>query len=420
MKLLYLCSDMGIRPEGTKGASIHVRAITRALVECGHTVKALTPHGFNTADGLVEDVLHGASCPSLKIARKMRGWLKDRSLATTVAGELRALLFNEWASSHATDSVLSFRPDAIIERLTLLSHVGLDLSERLDCPLVVEVNALLSREAAQFRGLALKELAEEIERRVFSRADEIITVSSALGDQLVAEGVSASKISVVPNGVDLSAFGDMDGDSVRRDLALGERFVVGFLGSLKAWHGVDMLMSTFARLREANRDSSLLIVGTGPMEEALKRQATELNISDAVRFAGAVEHREVPNYLDAMDVAVAPYRNMENFYFSPIKLFEYMAAGRCVVAARCGQIETVLDGGRHGLLFEAGNESSLLDCLLEAYQNSDRRCELGQSARACVEARYTWRAAAEATLRAVDSALNRRGVRIENEGVAVS
>ena len=119
---------------------------------------------------------------------------------------------------------------------------------------------------------------------------------------------------------------------------------MGFVGTLRPWHGVEGLIEAFAVLHGLDPDVRLLIVGDGPLRNTLESMAADRGVSHAVDFRGAVEPSEVPRMLASMDVAVAPYPPLDDFYFSPLKLFEYMAAGCAIVAAAIGQInQTVGD-----------------------------------------------------------------------------
>src|SRR5690606_13714515 len=113
---------------------------------------------------------------------------------------------------------------------------------------------------------------------------------------------------------------------------------VGFVGTLKPWHGVSLLLEAFARLAADFAGVRLLIVGDGPERAALDQQAAALGIASLTEFTGAVDPELIPALLAEMDVAVAPYPRLDDFYFSPLKVLEYMAAGRAVVASRIGMI----------------------------------------------------------------------------------
>ena len=391
MRLLYVCSDFGISPSGTKGASIHVQAITRALCDCGHQVLLLSPRGELQHDHPAGSLRLSSECLIVQETDTLRRWLKGHDLPHRVAQDLRPLLYNAWVVPRALRELKDDPPDAIIERLSLFSHIGADLADSLCCPMFLEVNALLTQEARQFRHLELVELAEEIESRVLQRADGIMVVSSELVPMLVAAGVSESKIHVVPNGADVTLFDPADdGQVIRQRLNLSDAFVVGFAGSLKVWHGVDLLVEAFEALHASDPSAKLLVVGTGPAENDLRSEVNRTGLGSAVVFTGAIKHEQIPVHLAAMDVAVAPFRRMEQFYFSPLKLFEYMAAGRCVVASRLGQIEEVVTDGENGVLCDPDDVASLADAMLELRRDPDRRQHLASAGRQCVEQNHTW------------------------------
>jgi len=283
-----------------------------------------------------------------------------------------------------------------------------------DVPLIVEANAILSTEAGAYRSIHNDSLVRRIEQRTLSGADAVIAVSEVLAEQVVAVGVDADHVYVAPNGVDADMFANVDAakiDSARNSLSLNGKRVVGFAGSLKQWHGVDDLVRAFARLLRREENTALLIVGEGPMLEPLQALAGELGVFDQVVFTGAVEHRRMPILLGLMDVAVAPFRPMEEFYFSPIKLFEYMAAGALVVASDVGQIANVIEHGREGLLYPAGSIDELAATLERALSSSDWRAVMASNARRLVRERFTWGETARITEGVVQSAIDARSNR---------
>lgn len=226
-------------------------------------------------------------------------------------------------------------------------------------------------------------------------------------------------IHVIPNGADVAAFQSAPPRAAcRARLGLGEGFVVGFVGSLKVWHGVDVLLRAFVRLAADDGASRPLIVGTGPAEQHLHQLAGDLGVQQRVVFTGAVPQAAVPALLRAMDVAVAPFRDMEQFYFSPIKLFEYMAAGLCVIASRLGQIDEVIEHGRNGLLCPADDPVALYAVLREAHRSPDLRGRLGAAALETVRQRYTWAHAARAVSEVIRAVVDARSAERQVEALA--
>jgi glycosyltransferase involved in cell wall biosynthesis len=155
-----------------------------------------------------------------------------------------------------------------------------------------------------------------------------------------------------------------------------------------------MLVEAFALLQRAVPNARLLIVGDGPERSRLEEHLRSHRLHEAACFTGAVGPHEVPRLLASMDVAVAPYPGLSFFYFSPLKVFEYIAAGLPVVASRVGQVATVIQHEVNGLLCPAGDAGELTAALLRLHREPELRSRLGQAARATVLQNYTWEAVA--------------------------
>ncbi len=417
MRLLYVCSDFGIPVSGVKGASIHLRSITSALAELGHDVAILSPNPGNGDDQATVPVLMPPSKSIKQIPRQMKTWLGEHGLSEGVAREFRSLWYSICAGDEkAVQQINDFAPDAIIERLSLMGHVGVDIAKRLGIPHILEVNAILTEEAAQFRSLHLDGLATGIENNVLLQTDRVMAVSDCLAQKLSQRGIAPEKIDVIPNGVNIERFINASSSSeIRRELNLPDVFTVGFVGTFKPWHGVETLIHSFAQLLCNVKKAHLLLVGTGPQQENLRNLVTQLGIKDSVTFMGAIAHSEIPRVLNSMDVAVAPSHQSTSFYYSPIKLFEYMAAGACVVASRIGQMADILQDNVSGLLVEPDNVDDLCAKLKIAHDNPALRKQLSQSAFDQVCSRYTWRHAAIDVMRTMDKAIHRRAIESQSD-----
>jgi glycosyltransferase involved in cell wall biosynthesis len=289
-------------------------------------------------------------------------------------------------------AVQETNPDFIYERYSLWAIAGLQVAKQLSIPLVLEVNAPLVYEEEAYRGgLTFPSVARWVERALWRKADVVIPVSGALRDRMVNAGVAPERIHVLPNAVDTDLFrADVDGRAVRDRFQLANRFVAGFVGSFKAWHGIDLLLEAFQYLHRSDPLTHLLLVGEGPLREALEAQVRKMGLEDSVTFAGGVQHQQIPQYLATMDAAIAPYPALEDFYYSPLKLFEYMAAGRAVVSSRIGQVAEVINDGVTGLLFEPGDRAGLVECLQRLRSNPELQAQLGRNATAACSTN-TWK-----------------------------
>jgi glycosyltransferase involved in cell wall biosynthesis len=217
-------------------------------------------------------------------------------------------------------------------------------------------------------------------------------VSQALRHYLTELGVSGELVSVIPNAADPDVFGPLvEPSRIRQRLGWGDRFVIGFVGSMKPWHGADVLLQAMRLLGGAESPYRLLLVGAGPELDSLRHRAAEMGMADVVHLAGAIPHQQVPDYLHAMDLAVAPYAPDADEYFSPVKLFEYMSMALPVVAARLGQVSEVIEDGRTGWLFKPGDAVELAGLIDRLAPERELRREVGVAARARVMNEYTWR-----------------------------
>ena len=258
-------------------------------------------------------------------------------------------------------------------------------------PGILEVNAPLIDEQLAHRGLVNVAQCREVAQRVFSAASQLLAVSEELAAWLETQPGARGKVSVLPNGVNPERF--RPEVTPARPRCEGD-FVVGFLGTLKPWHGLGSLLEAFAGLDDELPRAQLLLVGDGPERESLEARASQLGISQRVHFTGAVAPETVPAWLASMDVAVAPYPPLESFYFSPLKLYEYLAAARPVIASRLGQISEVVEDGVSGLLVKPGCPMELRAALLRLAGDPELGKALGLAGRDWVLAHRTWRAAA--------------------------
>ncbi len=414
MKILYLSTDPGIDLAGQGGGSIHIRSFVRALAELGHQVM-LVCSAAKSGQNIEADL--GAEVRPVPLAGWNRALARGLRHASRLTGRpvrghpdfvraLHNLRFARRAAAAARESA----PDFIYERYSLWGMAGLWLAKELGIPLVLEVNAPLVYEQQQYRaGLACPPLARWVERRVWQKANLMIAVSESLRSQIQGSGVNPDLIHVLPNAVDPQLFHtEADGKPVRERLNLDDRFTIGFVGTFRPWHGVDFLLEGFQDLHRADPSTHLLLLGDGPLRPRFEEQVRKAGLQEAVTFAGRVAHQDVPCYLAAMDVAIAPYPALEEFYYSPIKLFEYMAAGRAVVASRVGQVAEIIADGVTGLLFEPGDRAGLLDCIRRLRKDTALRSELGKKASAaCSE--HTWSRNAARVIHWVEPLVNRNG-----------
>lgn len=369
MRIAYVCTDAGVPIFGTKGCSIHVQEFLRALVANSAEVRLYaTRIGGDPIAGL-EDV----KVSEFPIKREDN--TAGREQAALAANEnLRRVLERDGPF------------DLVYERHSLFSYSAMQYAHSAGVPGVLEVNAPLVDEQSQYRTLVDHEGAEQAARRVFNAASILVAVSEEVAAYLERFPEARGRVRVVANGVDPARFRPKLVDDASRP----GPFTVGFVGSLKPWHGLPILVEAFARLKTRAADARLLIVGDGPERERLETALRDRRVLDGATFAGAVSHDQVPALLGSIDAAVAPYPKLSNFYFSPLKIYEYMAAGLAVVASRSGQVAQLIDHGVTGLLYEAGDLDGLLNALDRLRRDPQLRLSLGRSARDSILRGHTW------------------------------
>lgn len=390
MRIAYICADPGVPVFGQKGCSIHVQEMLRALTKQGAKVSL-----FATRLGEEPPAdLANISIYLLPKIPKAERSLRER-IALAVNPDLRLEL--ELAGSF----------DLIYERYSLWSYSGMEYAQEKGIPGILEVNAPLIEEQVKHRGLVDLLGAECVAQRAFAAASTIVAVSSQVKNYLT-NYVNSEKVCVIPNGVNSDRFSLPVIPFVPTH---PETFVVGFIGSLKPWHGLSILTDAFARLHQRVPQARLLIVGDGPERNNLEADLAARELQSVVHFTGAVTPDEIPKLLASMSVAVAPYPDCTDFYFSPLKVYEYMAASLPVVTSRIGQLAELIEDGTNGLLCPPGDVMALAIALERLWQSPELCSRLGQAARHTVMQAHTWDAIAQRILTLADATRLIGGIR---------
>lgn len=402
MKILYLCPDLGIPVLGRKGAAVHVREMAAAFGRGGHSVvlaaQMLNKSPWETPASMATPPLQVRPNPSAAAAvAALKEFNELLGVENSLPGELRRILYNQELRNELRRRFENDPPDFIYERASLYATGGVALARELGVPCFVELNAPLAVEQEIYRATGFGELAAQAERWTISQADGVVVVSALLRDHALACGAKPERVHVMPNGINLAEFHPAPRDqAVRARWKLDGGPVVGFVGGLRPWHGVEALPVLLERLAVKHPGVQLVIAGDGPLRSELERGLEQRGVRAKAVITGLLPHEEVAPLIREFDLALAPYSAPDHpFYFSPLKLFEYMGCGVAVVVPRLGQISEVVEDGQTGLLYPAGDAAALAESCERLLGDPALRTELGRNAARRVRERFTWDANAE-------------------------
>jgi glycosyltransferase involved in cell wall biosynthesis len=398
MRILYVCSDLGIPVLGNRGGSIHVRSLVSAFTRAGHSVilasPLLTKSSWETPARLDVPVVHvPPSSLTDSASRSVGTYAAMVGSTSALADELRRILYSNDLADALRRRFRDARPDIVYERCAMYGTAGATVAEALGVPLLLEVNAPLLLEDRLYRtGKGAGEIAMAAERWTINRADAVFVVSAALHRYVVSLGVAPERVHTVANGVDGDVFRPGPREpAIRARWGLDGEPIVGFVGGYQPWHGLDALPALLVRLLPRHPRVRLVVVGDGRGRREFEHQIEASGLSANVRVTGTVPHEEVPALIREFDVAVAPYPPpAHDFYFSPLKLFEYMGCGAAIAAPRLGQIEEVIRHGETGLLYSPSDPEGLAQACDRLLSDRTLARDLGVAAASEVRDKYTW------------------------------
>ena len=366
MRIAYVTVDPGIPVFGTKGASVHIQEVVRELIRRGHDV---TVHTTRAGRDIPDDLA------GLEV-------IETRIEADDPGARERA---QQEVSARIAARIIAGGADLVYERYSLFSTALAEVTDATGAVGVLEVNAPLIEEQRTHRVLVDEEAAGNALARQVAAATATIAVSDPVRDW-VRERTGSESVRTVPNGVSITRI-------VPRPEDIGDP-VVTFVGTLKPWHGVADLLAAAAL---AKRPWKLRIIGDGPERAALEEQAAGLGIE--VDFRGAVAPADMPGQLAGSAIGVAPYPDLggeQQQYFSPLKVYEYLAAGLPVVASAVGQLPQIL--GELGTLVPPSDPAALATAIDTLAADPVLRGKLGWRGRMQAEEKHSWAGAVDRIL----------------------
>lgn len=274
---------------------------------------------------------------------------------------------------------------------------ALRVGKRMGIPVVYEVRAFWEDAAVDHgttsEGSLRYRVTRALETHALKRAQHVFTICDGLRDDIVARGIPANRVTVIPNAVDIESFepGGQPDPLLKAGLGLDDASVIGFIGSFYAYEGLDLLLDALPAILQQRPDVRVLLVGGGPQDAALKAQAQRLGVADKVVFTGRVPHEQVQRYYDLVDVLAYPRHSMRlTELVTPLKPLEAMAQGRVLVASDVGGHKELIRHGETGMLFKAGSAAALTQAVLELLASQEKWPSIRSAGRRFVEDERNW------------------------------
>jgi glycosyltransferase involved in cell wall biosynthesis len=364
------------------GAAIHVREFARAFKKLGNAIS-----------------VHFIGKPELRNDRSNNLYkndlrIKSRKFLAKYLHQFHVLFLNLKFFIREYKIISRRKPDLILTRFESLHFSTIIISRIKKIPIVAEVNSPLALEARQFikQYYFLPHIIEIFEKLILRFSNAVFTVSSEAKQELMKYKIPAGKIKVIPNGVDIEKFNPSIAKASISNLTnSNDKIVIGYSGCFAPWHSINDLEFLTNYLTRQYDNLYFLFIGGGynkaTFEEKIKNN---LKLKNKVYFTGKVTHELMPGYLALMDIVIAPYPNIKNFYGSPLKIFEYMAAGKAIIATGIGQITSLIQDGKNGFLYSPENQNELIQKIEALIQSESLRKSYGQKARETIANNFTW------------------------------
>lgn len=387
----------------------------------GYTVRTLQILRNQRELGLETFHVTGPKHPPTSLAEEtVDGWSFFRTetsipIYAALPGVSELALMKRFADriAEVTDQV---RPDVLHAHSPVLNALpALRVAARRKIPLVYEVRALWE-DAAVSKGKCTEASARyrfsrAMETYALKRADAVVAICEGLRTEIIGRGVSADRVTVVPNGIALGAAGDgAPNRELAERLGVSGRPVIGFIGSFEPYEGLAVLLAAVAELATILPDLRLILIGGGVEDAALREEARRLGVTDQVIFAGHVPHGEIQAYYDLIDVCVYPRLSMRlTEMVTPLKPVEAMAQGKIVVATNIGGHREMIEDGVTGHLFTPGNPKALAQAVRDAFERRSTWPAERAASRRYVDEHRNWRRNVERYKKIYEAVLGRPG-----------
>jgi glycosyltransferase involved in cell wall biosynthesis len=395
-RILYI-SDRLNAPDGS---SVHGRQFVNSVKQAGveiQTYPAIQPILIPQAQAKIKKNIRYYFSRFMKAGTIAKAYLhRSSGYAAEWLDAWAGLQAGSRDFGYLQNIVQHFQPEAIVYRTRLFNQAPFKVGKQNGIPVLCEINTLKTIENRINGHTRVTSLTKNAERRMIHEADAIFTVSNAIARQ-IERYCPQGPVHVIPNGVDVDVFNPdcYDKNKAKSRLGLNGKKVIGYVGSYKKWHGLDTTMETLSLLQKIDPSYHLILVGHGECSLQVNAMVSRLRLDHAVTQTGPVPHDAIGDIMAAFDVALMSYPVIDPFYFSPLKMFEYMAMGVCVVATAVGQIAEVISSGENGLLVSSPEPGQFAIAVQEAMEQA---ASLGPAGRRHVMNHYSWQANARQVL----------------------
>lgn len=398
-RIMYCVSQS--RPHLSSGYAIRTHEILSELRSRGLDIEVFARDGFpNDRWDFAGAPLAKANCKiddvSYHFCPNRRFGISNRALTE----------YHNRASARITSQIQDFKPTLIHAASNFSCGLpAADAAAKAGLPFIYEMRGLwhLSRASgeASFAGSAEFQLQDRLEIDCAKKADKVLAITQSLADYIIDRGVDPAKVDILPNAVDADSFTPLDRDAeLAEQLQLQGAVVIGYIGSLISYEGLDLLLEAVARVRLLSSVRfKLLVIGDGSESKKLRQLAKQLQIQDIVHFTGRVAHEEVLKYYSLVDIVPLPRRGATVCEIvSPLKPFEAMAMAKTLLVSDVAALAEIVTHGETGIIHKRDDAADLADKLVSLLGDAENRKILGAQAREWVIKNRTWKKVCEQVL----------------------
>ncbi len=389
MRILYYSPHPQLQLRSNTGYGTHMREMIAAFRSMGHDVSpyiVADVNGENEEEFVQQNIPNNAKIQNGSFLKTLIKTVTP-NFAWSSIKDLRLLNFDRKIKNDLKDAIVEWKPDVIYERCNYLQTSGVEVANQMGIPHILEVNSPYVEEHAFLeKGYnLLYQKAKAAEQEQAMRTTMLVVVSTALKNYYMdVLGIDSNKIVVIPNAIKSNFCSENYDFETRRKLDLENKKVFGFVGSFFRWHGIDLLIKAFNEIEDP--DTRLLIVGSGEIENELKLLANKQSRAADIIFTGEVRHVEIYDYIQAMDICVLA---RSHWYGSPVKLFEYGAMGKPIIAPDNIPVNDIMSHGEDALLVKP-TVRSLTDAMQELLDNPQLATKIAENFKKKVNSEYIW------------------------------